>query len=1106
MAAPTKSMHLELASKDDFKVIQFRVEESISELFSVELAIESPKPDIDLDNIVGHKASFRCDSGKVHLGDRIRQWTGICSDAQLLDINTYGPAKNKRCTYGLRIVPRLWLLSQRSNYRIFQHESVPTIVDTLLGQWEIDRTWGFDRKGYPKLEYRVQYGETDYAFISRMLEEAGIAFFVPDDAKGKCVVTLTDKAHAAKPRGRNIKFVEEPNEASESEFVTQVELGHDVCSGRQVVRDVDFRNPDFALLGEADGDTVVERRYERMRYHPGGFRAEVDKKNEATPSADVDGADRHSPTDGKRYAERLLAAERVDQREIAFDSNTTDLWPGVVLAIEDHPHPAFARPVLITALNIQGTENDAWTTEGKAVFNDVPYQRGERTPKPRATGVQTATVVGPKGEEIYTDEYGRVRVKFPWDRTERTDAKSSCWIRVAQGWAGTGYGMVHIPRIGHEVLVSFLEGDPDEPIVTGRVFNATQPPPYTLPDHKTRSTWRSNSTPGGEGFNEIMFEDLKGSELVWLQAEKDQRTLVKRDVKETVGRDRALVVRRNDFEHTDNNRTEVTGDNRVELNDKNLADAVKGARSARVKGDAKMRLEAQYKRYVGKDRHAVVKGDHRERIDSDHHVRVKGSVSDKTGMKRSLSVAKDLHEKVGGSHALQASQELHISAGQSLVVEAEMDLTIKGPGGFVRLTPAGVIIKGTLVNLNAGSASAASGTPAQPDAPKPPIEAKIEPPKPPKEPPPKPKTSAKTKVDAKSSNDATSSGDTKSSGGKKKQDEVNKDLNWIEVQLVGEDDTPVSGVHWELIDSQGQRHLSSTNEKGVGRIENLPSGSCKFSFHMLDKRVWDKTSPPSKSNHWPMNIVPSSSWAEKLHKVAQGESIESIAARSGHLAKVIWEHTKNAKLRKKRKSGHVLYPGDEVYIPKVEKKTEMLATQKRHPFLYKTVPAKFEVQFLVDDKPRKGEKYTIEIDGEKREGKLDGDGKLKQPLSPLAQVALVKLYPETDDQEDDPQEIVHKELSEVAKLLGEDPPKKGVKVPVVDVHRFDLRALDPAKEGVSGAQQRLHHFGYDIGDIDGEIGERTRDAIAAFQEANQLEPSGELDEATRNKLNDVTTD
>ena len=201
-----------------------------------------------------------------------------------------------------------------------------------------------------------------------------------------------------------------------------------------------------------------------------------------------------------------------------------------------------SKTLLVTEWSFEGTPQDKWTMLGRAVFTDHHHRPAPRTPRPRVSGVQSAIVVGPSGQEIHTDEFGRVRVQFHWDREGKRNDESSCWIRVSQGWAGPGYGMINIPRIGHEVLVGFFDGDPDRPIVVGRVYNNTARVPYKLPDDKTKSTWKSDSSPSSDGFNEIMFEDKKGQELVYVQAERNLSKLVKVDEQERIGHNRTISV------------------------------------------------------------------------------------------------------------------------------------------------------------------------------------------------------------------------------------------------------------------------------------------------------------------------------------------------------------------------------------------------------------------------------------------------------------------------------------------------------------------------------------------------------------------------------------
>ena len=663
--------------EESLSVRRFAVNEAISSLFTVSIWARSESPAIDLEAIVGRPASLRVVSGMLHAQQGgARLWTGICSHMEQVRGVTPQPGEKPLSTYYLRIVPALWLLTQRRNYRTFQHLSIPDISDELLGEWGLETAWKVDRARYPKLEYKVQYGESDHAFLTRLWEEAGIAFTFPDDDKAGSTLTLSDSLHLTPPRpGAPIDYVDNPGESSEREFVTNVRLAHDVLPGAYTIRDYDFRNPAFQLIGDPPKEKAPEDKYEQYHYQPGAFLIETGKGG-GTPSADDKGIARYDAPFGKDRAARALAGERVDKRTISLTTNTIDLWPGVVFSMANHPHPEIddAAKLLVSEFSVEGSPDGEWTMSALALFAEVPYRPPLRTPKPPVNGVQSATVVGPKGQEIHTDEFGRVRVQFPWDREGTEDDSSSCWIRVSQGWAGTGYGMIIIPRIGQEVLVGFLEGDPDQPIIVGRVFNATQAVPYKLPDHKTRSTWKSNSSMGGGGFNEIMFEDLAGKELVYEQAEKNRRRLVKNDETITIGHDRQKLVKNDEFDRTLGN----------------------------------------LKVYVGKDHDVVVKQHRRERVEGNSHLRVWGKRNQKIDGKQSLIVKGDRHEIVGKNHALAVSEQIHIAAGTALVIEAANDLTIKGPGGFIRIDQGGITIRGKVVKINSGG-SAGTGKGSSPE-------------------------------------------------------------------------------------------------------------------------------------------------------------------------------------------------------------------------------------------------------------------------------------------------------------------------------------------------------------------------------------------------------
>ena len=533
------TLELSFTSKEDsLSVRHFAVREAISGLFEVSILARSPHDEIDLEGIVGQGAGFALDSGVIHLTTTKRIWTGICSHMELVQAEPTGLS-----TYFLTIVPALWRTTLRRNNRIFQHLTIPEIVTKVLTEWQIEPEQRLSAV-YLKHEYRVQYGETDFAFISRLLEEAGIAyFFTPDGPQTKLVLSDEPTTGAARAP---LPFVDNPSQAAEKEFISKVKLVQRVKPGRLTVRDFDFRNRlDYQLFSEAKA-TASEQPYEQYSYQPGAFWYEPGQGGD-TPVADDKGVARTSEKEGSKLVTRDLDGERRARRMVSFETNVVDLSPGTLITIEAHPRGDIAdKKLLIIDSSLEGEPGAEWTIKGEAVYTDVTYRPQRRTPRPRIHGVQSAVVVGPGGEEIHVDEFGRVRVQFHWDREGTYNDGSSCWIRVNQGWAGAGYGFLNLPRIGQEVLVEFFEGDPDRPVVTGRVFSYTRRVPYKLPDNKTKSGWKSESSPGAGGFNELSFEDAAGREVVHFQAQRDFTELVKHDQSSTVLNSRSASITAND--------------------------------------------------------------------------------------------------------------------------------------------------------------------------------------------------------------------------------------------------------------------------------------------------------------------------------------------------------------------------------------------------------------------------------------------------------------------------------------------------------------------------------------------------------------------------------
>ncbi len=655
------TLDLTTAIGSPFDIRRFSVQESISGTFSVELLAVADEHSIDLEAVVGQGASFRVDTAYKFSAANRRQWSGtVSSIEQVQGVLPGRDGTRVKSTYMLRMVPNTWLMHHRTNHRVFQRASIPDIVDAVLDFWNIAPEWKVDRGQYPKLEYKCQYGESDFTFFTRLLEEAGISY-VLHDAEGKTQLVLADaliqnplKSHGA------VTYEDNPTEAAQREFVTRVRLSHDVRPGARQLVDYDMRNPAQRMFGEGNKAAAPETKYEQYLYRSGSFHIEG-KGGGDTPTADDKGVYRHDASYGKKLAQYGLEGERVGKREVEFETNVIGIGPGTHLQIENHPHDALGEPLMVTGFTLRGSHDGKWDMSAKAVFKGEPFRPAMKTPKPKVYGTQTATVVGPRGQEIHVDEFGRVRVQFPWDRDGKSNDESSVWMRVNQGWGGVGFGMINIPRIGQEVLVGFLDGDVDDPVVMGRVFNALNPVPYKLPDRKTISGWKTHSSPTNGGYNEIQLEDKASKELIYIRAQRDEHHLVQRN---TVHR-----------------------------------------------------IEKNHHRTVLENQHLIVKKIKKELVVEDDHLHVQGDRMQKIDKSTSLTVGKDQHEKVGNLHALEAGKEIHLKAGSTVVMEAGSELTIKGAGGHIKIHPGGVDIVGVLVKINSGG-SPGTGASAKPVLPK----------------------------------------------------------------------------------------------------------------------------------------------------------------------------------------------------------------------------------------------------------------------------------------------------------------------------------------------------------------------------------------------------
>ncbi len=647
------SVELTVGNESALAVHRFDVVEGVSSLFAIDVVVRTRDAALDLLPLIGAEARLTV---AFERPAQRRTWTGIAVRAEQARAVTAGFGE-ELSEYHFRVVPRLWLSTQRINHRVFQHVTVPEIVEQVLGQYGT-LEWKVDRAAHPKLEIRVQYGESDFAFASRLLEETGISYALVEEDESPRLVLADAPTSTPARRHPALSFDMTPSIQMHEPRVRDVRAVASHRPGSRVVTDYDFRNPALMIHASHRAERPGNGEQEVHEYRPGGALIERDPGAQiTTPVADDRGFARVDTAFANDRSQRALEAARAGRIEVVFESNQVDLAAGSVFKIEQHPHPLVADELLVVRTAVHGVVPDTMRVEHTAVSAAEGYRPPVTTPRPVVTGVQSATVTGPRGEEIHVDEYGRVRLLFPWDRDGTSDDRSFCWTRVADGWAGTSFGMISLPRVGQEVLVAFLAGDPDQPVVVGRMYNETHPVPYKLPDDKTVSGWKTSSSPASGGYSELKLEDKRGRELVYTRAQRDRHALVRRD--------------------------------------------------------RRTRIERKHHMTTVADEHHVVKQVRRELVQQDSHLHVVGDRREKFDARLHTTVGVAADMKVGSKWAVEAGNEIHIKAGSHLVIEAGARLTLKGPGGFIDIHAGGVDVVGEMVRINSGG-SAGSGSGAAP--------------------------------------------------------------------------------------------------------------------------------------------------------------------------------------------------------------------------------------------------------------------------------------------------------------------------------------------------------------------------------------------------------
>lgn len=616
--------------------------------------------------------------------------------------------------YTAEVVPWLWLLTRTADSRIFQGLSVPDIIEKIFTEKNL-LDYKIDLQGsYAKWDYCVQYRETDFNFVSRIMEEEGIFyFFQHEDKKHTLVLADVPEKHKPCPNQETARYQISAGGWLEEDTISSLELMQEIQAGKYTLSDFNFETPNTNLQIEVPSKQTLGPGEREIYDYPGGYNKR-------------DG--------GEQFAKIRMQEEEAAITTVTGLSNCRAFMGGYKFDLQDfYRDDMNNKSFVLTSVHHEASQgyssgesvsSFSYSNNFSCIPFDVPYRPRRITPKPVIQGVQTAIVVGPAGEEIYPDKYGRVKVQFHWDREGKKNENSSCWVRVSQVWAGAGWGAMFIPRIGHEVIVDFLEGDPDRPIITGRVYHGTNNPPYGLPGEKTKSTIKSNSSPGGGGSNELRFEDKKGSEEIYLHGQKDWTIGIENDKNQTVGHDETLSVGNNrtkkvgvDQKETIGanksievgaNHTEVIGANMSITVGSNKTETV-SINTAETIGVAKeLTIGAAYQVSVGAAMNETIGAAKAEEIGATKMVNVGGNSSEDVGANKSVTAGGNISEGAGKDVSIQSGKKMSLSAGDDFsitgqkkgIIEIKDQLTIKCGKASITMGEKGdITIEGKNINI-----------------------------------------------------------------------------------------------------------------------------------------------------------------------------------------------------------------------------------------------------------------------------------------------------------------------------------------------------------------------------------------------------------------------
>ncbi|MCR5893338.1 MULTISPECIES: type VI secretion system tip protein VgrG [Burkholderia] len=659
-----------MKGRSDLVLVDFQCAEGLSQNFEIHVRLASQDPNIELKKMIGQPVTITLQLTDALASSEERYFHGYVANFTHLD-NDGGFT-----VYSAVIVPWLWMLSRRRDIRVFQEENTEDILSKVFQEYGKIASFEFRlSKGTKNRSYCTQYRETDLEFVERLMQEDGLFFFF-EHAKDGHKLIVTDNSIAAKPidgRSRVLQYTKD--EALDNlAVVTSFQASRQLESSSVGLKTFDYKVPHarrFVSGGTEvnQGEVPSYEVYDYLGEH--GF-ADSDRGEELT-----------------RFRTQALAA---NSKVFVGTSSSRRLSPCRYFELDDHYDHGDAKPedrqFLITSVTHSGTNNyqagegaGSYQCSFTCIRKKIPYRPVFTIERPSIIGPQTAIVVGPEGEEIYTDNLGRVKVQFHWDRLGKRNQGSSCWVRVGQPWAGRGFGMIQIPRIGDEVVVIFLDGNPDRPLIISSVYNAGNMPPWGLPANATQSGILTRSTKTGNvnTANAIRFEDKKGEEEVWLHAEKNQRIEVEHDESHWVGNDRTKNIDHDETVHVGHDRTETVDNNetihvgvdRTETVGNNETLTVGGNRNETIQGMENLLIALTSTETVGLAKALTVGGG--------YQVTVAGAVNTSAGLASAEEVGLSKVTMVGQSYTIKAGKVFEITVGKSTFrMDEDGNITLKG--------------------------------------------------------------------------------------------------------------------------------------------------------------------------------------------------------------------------------------------------------------------------------------------------------------------------------------------------------------------------------------------------------------------------------------------